>query len=139
MARIEWVKDRLDNWARWSAKRVAGAQGYPRQSVFTRLAGKGTRAEAVVPIDDVDASITDDAVQALRWDKPHLYLTLVHVYLDGWDIKRVARQLVKAESTIKAQLEQADHALAGWFRARDERQRAARQAVHAGVRGGSTT
>ncbi|MFD1709077.1 hypothetical protein FVQ98_14585 [Ottowia sp. GY511] len=130
MARIEWVRQRLENWARWTTQRSEGALGYPKQSAFARLAGRGRRADTVIPIDSVDASLTDDAVQALRWERPHLYLTLVHIYVQGSDIKRTAVKLCKAESTIKAHLEQADQALAMWFRDRarlaDEvRQRAA--------------
>ena len=129
MARIEWVKDRLENWARWAVQREAGALGYPRQSVFSRLAGKGTRAEAVIPIDSVDASLTDDAVNALRWDKPHLYLTLQCIYVQGREIAETARRLGKAPSTIKAHLEQADQLLAIWFRERADRASAQRRAV----------
>lgn len=121
MARIDWVKDRLENWARWAVQRQAGALGYPRQSVFARLAGKGTRAEAVIPIDDVDAALTDDAVNALRWDKPHLYLTLQCIYVQGREIAETAQRLGRAPSTIKAHLEQADQLLAVWFRERAER------------------
>ena len=127
MARIEWVKQRLDNWARWAVQREQGTLGYPKQSVFARMAGRGRRADTVIPIDVVDASVTDDAVQALRWDKPHLYLTVMHIYVHGWDIKRVACHLCRAESTIKAHLEQADHAIAAWLDAKAverERQRA---------------
>ena len=75
----------------------------------------------------MDASLTDDAVQALRWGRPHLYLTLTHIYVDDWDIKRTARALCKAESTIKAHLEQADAALALWFRDRAQRAAEARK------------
>lgn len=121
MARIDWVRQRLENWARWHAQRSVGGLGYPKQSAFARLAGKGSRAETLVPVDSVDASVTDDAVTALRWGKPHLYLTLVHIYIDGWDIKRTATKLARAESTIKAHLDAADHALALWFRERAER------------------
>lgn len=124
--RIDWVRQRLENWARWHASRSEGARGYPRQSAFARLGGKGSRAEAIVPIDDVDASLTEDAVEALRWHKPHLYLTLVHIYLKGYDIKRTAQAMSRAESTIKAHLDQADADLAAWFRQRAEAARAAR-------------
>lgn len=129
MRRIDWVKDRLENWARWSVQRHSGALGYPKASVFAQLAGRGRRAEAVIPIDSVDASLTDDAVQALRWRQPHLYLTLTHIYVRGWDIKRTGAALGKAESTIKAHLAQADVALAVWFRDRALRAEDAKRAA----------
>lgn len=120
MRRIEWVQVRLDNWARWVAQRESGALGYPRQAVFARLAGKGARAEAVIPVDSIDAALTDDAVGSLRWDKPHLYLALQCIYVQGLPVLDAAQRLGKAPSTIKAHLAQADHALAAWFRARAE-------------------
>ena len=129
MARIEWVKDRLENWARWAVQRERGALGYPSQSAFARLAGRAGRAEAVIPIDDVDASLTDDAVNALRWGRPHLYLTLQHVYVRGYEIAETAQHLRKAPSTIKAHLEQADHALSAWFRERSEQAEKKRQSA----------
>lgn len=129
MARIEWVRDRLENWARWHAQRSVGALGYPKASAFARLAGKGRRAEAVIPIDNVDASLTDDAVQALRWTRPHLYLTLTHIYVHGWDVKRTAVALCRAESTVQGHLGQADDALAAWFRERARRAAEARGAA----------
>lgn len=128
MARIEWVRERLENWARWAVQREGGALGYPRQSAFARLAGKGRRAEAVIPIDDVDAALTDEAVNALRWDRPHLYLTLQCIYVQGREIRETAQVLGRAPSTISAHLEQADQALAVWFRARAERMRELRGA-----------
>lgn len=134
MARIEWVKDRLENWARWAVQREGGALGYPRQSAFERLAGKGRRAEAVIPIDDVDAALTDEAVNALRWDRPHLYLTLQCIYVQGREIREAAQQLGRAPSTISAHLEQADQALAVWFRERAERAARERAALLGGFR-----
>jgi hypothetical protein len=64
-SRIEWVRMRLENWARWSAQRDSGGLGFPKQSAFVKLAAHGTRAEAIIPTDSVEASLTDDAVQAL--------------------------------------------------------------------------
>ncbi len=124
MARIEWVRERLENWARWAVQREQGALGFPRQAAFTRLANKGTRSEAVIPIDNIDAALTDEAVTALRWNRSHLYLTLQCIYVQGRDVADTARRLGKAPSTIKAHLEQADAALAIWFRERAEARQA---------------
>ncbi len=131
MARIEWVKQRLDNWARWASQRESGALGYPKQAAFARLAPGGTSMGAAVPVDSLDASITDDAVQSFRWTHPHIHLTLRCHYIDGFEIRRVALKMSRAESTIKAHLDQADHLIAAWFRARDE--------VRAKIKGGFTT
>lgn len=122
MARIEWVKQRLENWARWSAQREAGGLGFPKQSAFVRLAAHGTRAEAVIPIDNVEASITDDAIQALRLSHSHLHLTLTCVYLMGRSQQETANHLGVVRSTVIAHLARADAQLAVWFRDRAERQ-----------------
>lgn len=122
MARIEWVKHKLENWARWHAQQKGNGLGYPKQSAFARHARPSGGWDNVIPINDVDAAETDRAVSSLRLVKSHLYLTLHHIYVDGWGIKRTAQVLRKAESTIKANLDQADHVLAAWYQAqRDKR------------------
>lgn len=115
MARIEWVRFRLENWARWHAQQRSHGLGYPSQSAFARHARPSGGWDNVIPINDVDAAETDRAVASLRLTKSHLYLTLHHIYVDGWGIKRTAHVLRKAESTVKSHLDQADHALSAWF------------------------
>lgn len=120
MARIEWVRMKLENWARWCAQQDSGGLGYPSQCSFTRLGGKGSRAEAVVPTISIDAAETDVAVKSLRLTQSHLYLVLTLHYAQGLPRHMVARKLHRAESTVKRNLEDADHALARWFTERKE-------------------
>lgn len=120
MARIQWVKDKLDNWARWARQRESGALGYPKQSAFARLGPSSNVWGASVPVDDLDASLTDTAVQSLRTTQDHLFKTLRCHYVEGYEIKRVAIHLGVAESTIKARLDAADSSLAQWFSLRAE-------------------
>lgn len=139
MARIDWVKQKLENWSRWHSQRDAGALGYPSRTSFERfVVGSGSR-ESVIPINDIDASETEEAVNSLRLVKSHLYLTLTHIYVKGWDIKRTAKALVKAESTIKAHLGDADHALAAWFNDRAELRRKREQTNARPQQGGFTS
>lgn len=126
MARIDWVRQRLEVWARWAREREYGALGYPKRSAFLRV---GSGAMGSQALSDGDASLTDTAVQSLRFTHPHLHKTITCYYVQGLDIKRVAQHMVKAESTIKAHLDAADHALALWFYAREETQAKARE-VH---------
>ena len=137
MARIDWVRQRLEAWARWARERESGSLGYPKRSAFLRV---GSGAMGSQALSDGDASLTDTAVQSLRFTRPHLHRTLTYYYVQGLDIKRVAALMHKAESTIKAHLEASDHALALWFHAREETQANARQ-VHTrasmGLRGPS--
>lgn len=134
MARIDWVRQRLEAWARWARERESGALGYPKKSSFLRV-GSGGGAMGSQALSDGDASLTDTAVQSLRFTHPHLHKTLTHYYVQGLDIKRVATLMHKAESTIKAHLDASDHALALWFHAREETQAQARQ-VHTRASGG---
>jgi hypothetical protein len=118
MPRVEWVKYRLDNWALWHARQQEGGLGYYSSSSFLHEASADRYREAVVPVDEVDAALTDQAVQSLRPDRDHLHLTLCCIYLKGLGVKETARRQARAESTIKAHLEQADQAIALWFRLR---------------------
>lgn len=127
MARIDWVRQRLEAWARWARERESGSLGYPKKSSFLRVGSGPIGSQA---LSDGDASVTDTAVQALRFTHPHLHKTLMHYYVQGLDIKRVAKIMVKAESTIKANLEASDHAIAAWFQEREAAWQKARQ-VHA--------
>lgn len=126
MARIDWVRQRLEAWARWACESEAGALGYPKKSSFLRVGSGGAWGSQA--LSDGDASLTDTAVQSLRFTHSHLHKTLTHYYVQGLDIKRVATLMHKAESTIKAHLEASDHALALWFHAREEAQAKAVQA-----------
>lgn len=127
MARIRWVQQRLENWAVWSRTRDSGALGYPKQSAFVRLAPTGSAWGSTIPTDSLDAALTDQAVQSLRFTHGHLWLTLKSHYVEGFEILRVAKQLAVAPSTVKLRLETADAKLAEWFHAREEAQRQARK------------
>jgi hypothetical protein len=123
MARIEYIRYRLENWARWCARRDAGALGFPTTNVLARMAGKGTRAEAVIPTDHIEAAETNDAVESLKLSRSHLYLVLTLHYAQGRPIHQVAQRMARAESTIKRNLEDADAALQQWLQDRVARRR----------------
>jgi len=114
MARIEWVKQRLENWALWKEREVHSGLGFAKQSVLLSDAVDRYR-EASIPVDSVDAALTNTAVESLRDGRSHLYMTLQLIYIAGIGIRETARRMARAESTIKAHLEQADHALSQWF------------------------
>lgn len=124
MARIEWVKYRLNNWALWKERESSGGLGYYTQSSFLNEAAMGDRyRESVIPVDDVDASVTNEAVESLKPERMNLYETLQCIYPKGLGIKETARRLGRVESTVKAQLEQADRVLSSWFSERAEKRR----------------
>ncbi len=129
MARIRWVQQRLENWAAWSRAQDSGALGYPKQAAFVRLAPSGTAWGSTIPTDSLDAALTDQAVQSLRFTHGHLWLTLKVHYVEGLEIFKVAKQLAVAQSTVKLRLETADAKLAEWFQTREQAQRDARQHI----------
>lgn len=119
MARIDWVKYRLNNWALWKVRDSSGGLGYATCSVLLNEPVDGHR-ELMGTIEDTDAVLTNQAVESLRPARLHLYETLQLIYIEGIGVKMTARRMARAESTIKANLDAADHALSVWFRERDE-------------------
>lgn len=123
MARLEWVELRLRNWALWKEREASGGLGFATASIFANgPAARGTALEARVPVDEIEASITNEAVESLRLaGQGHLYKTLHLYYVRDLGIKETARAMDRAESTIHAQLERADLLIAEWLRERQER------------------
>lgn len=124
MARIEGIRHRLENWSRWCAKVEGGALGYPTTNTLARLAGRGSSWGSIIPTNDVEASETNDAVNSLKLTRSHLYVVLTLHYAKGLEIHRVAREMYRAESTIKRNLEDADAAIQAWLVEKAEKQRA---------------
>lgn len=125
MARIEYMRLRLNNWALWKARESSGGLGWSTQSVLLSEPASGYR-ESIIPIDDVDAELTNTAVEALRPARQHLYDTLQYVYPLSHTLAGAAAALGVAPSTISARLDQADLALMLWFRERREKAQAKR-------------
>ena len=122
MARIEWVRARLENWAAWCQQQADGGLGYPKQSAFAVLGGRGRRSDGAIPVLAIEAAETDQAVRSLRFTQSHLYQMLVLHYALGLPRHQVAARMGRADATIKRQLEDADHAVARWLQDR-QRQR----------------
>ena len=135
MARIEWVKQRLDNWARWKEREQRHGLGFYTQSAFLRMAlDSGGYRDLSIPVDDVEARATDEAVQGLLGEYAHLHRTLVLIYLEDTGIRMAAQRLACAESTVKARLEQADLHIATFLRMKAQ----AKEAALASKRGSFT-
>lgn len=129
MARVDWVKQRLENWALWKEREARGGMGFYTMSSFLRVAVDDSHHAALMStVDDVEAQETDKAVTSLLAGHPQIHRTIVLIYLEDTGIRKAAMLLGRAESTVKANLEKADHLLAAWFRERAaEKER--RQAV----------
>lgn len=115
MARIEWVRHRLEEWARWSQQSEAGCLGFPSASPFARMGPSTGVRESRVPVNSLAASEMDDAVSSLKLTQSHLHLVLVLTYAKGLPRDQVAKRMARAESTISSNLSAADRALARWL------------------------
>jgi len=132
VARLDYIKHRLDNWALWKARDGSGGLGYATTSVLLReRVDESREIHLYSTIDETDASLTDAAVESLKPERPHLYERLYLIYIDGVGIREAARRQHCAESTIKASLDQADHALSAWLSAKDAENAARRAAMGA--------
>jgi len=126
MARIEWVRHRLEEWGRWCQQSESGALGYPSQSAFARMGPSAGRNEPVVPTISLQASEIDDAVKSLQLTQSHLFVVLDLTYAKALPRHLVARHMDRAESTVSANLVAADHAIKRWL---DDKVAAKRKAI----------
>lgn len=129
MARLKHIQRRLENWAIWSMRGAGGGRGFAKRSVLvSETWSRGSYNHMMIPVEDEEAAVTDQAVTALKLGKGHLFKTLECIYLQDMGITLTAQRMQRKPSTIKAQLEQADHAIAAWLEAKaieDERKRVA--------------
>jgi hypothetical protein len=127
MARLEWVDQRLKNWALWHERQASGGLGFATQSSFLKEFDSGRYRTSFVPCDEVEAGVTDQGVAALRLVDEGLFDTVVLIYLKDSGIKGAAKVLHIAESSVKARLVRADHRLGEWFTERKRQQAEARK------------
>jgi len=129
VARIDWIEQRLQNWARWRLMRGAGVLGYAAVDL-TELAdsdaGRDGYITASVPVSDVEASDTDDLVQRLASE---LKAAVEIIYLGTGTIREKAARLFCAVGTLHARIEQAQRVMADHLLARQDRRRGERERV----------
>lgn len=128
MARIEWIEHRLLNWARWKLGRSGGGLGYSSVNWSSTGSGRDGYAEARIPINDVEASDTDDAVGRLPGE---LKATVVEVYTGPGGEADHLRRLCCAKATMHARVGRAHKLLAEHFNALSDRARRERERVEA--------
>lgn len=122
MARIDWVKRRLDNWAAWHAKASIGGLGFSSRSVLL-AEPRASAFDTWLPVIETEAEETHAAVESLRVGKSHLHRALELYYLKNRSHAQIAHTMAKADSTIKSYFDQADQAIAHWLEARAEERR----------------
>ena len=137
MARIERIKQRLDNWALWKLRLNSSGLGFHSRNILAiDVFSRGSYNGVAIPHFEEEGKETDEAIESMRDGKQHLHDTLHHIYIMDLGIKQTARRVGKAESTIKAQLESADHYIDQWLQDKAaERDRARAQALAKRARG----
>lgn len=125
MARLKRIQQRLDNWALWKARQNDSGLGYHTRNILAvDVWGRGSYGGAIIPHFEQEAEETNQAIEDMKLGKGHLVVTLECIYIKDLGVRATALKMCRAESTIKAQLEQADHAIAAWLEAKaEERER----------------
>jgi hypothetical protein len=127
MARIESIEFRLLNWARWKAGAGGGRLGYSGLNLANPTPGvRDPYAEAPIPVRDVEASETDQAVQRLPSE---LKATVIEVYTGRGGEADHLRKLCCAKATMYARIDRAHRLLADHFAAQQDRQREQRERI----------
>lgn len=122
MAKIQAIEFRLLNWALWKERGGGGRLGFARADLTDIRAASGYR-EAVIPIDDCEASQTDVAVESLQ---PRLKNTIVEHYLGrSTDVRSQASTLGCSVATLYSRIDDAHRLIAAWFT--DKREAAERE------------
>lgn len=139
MARIEWVEERLQEWARWRIARTGGDMGYGSSDLGAANGGRSGYVTATIPIEETRASATDDAINRLV---PAGTVLTVHVYYVGaGGHQDKAKHLGISVAAMYARIDKAHQQLAAIFvaeREQRERLRRERERVEALQRGSFT-
>lgn len=129
MARIDWIEHRLLNWARWRLGAGGGRLGYAGVDMSNPTPGiRDPYSEAPIPINDIEASETDQAVQLLPGE---LRATVIECYTGRGGEADHLRILVCAKATMHARIDRAHRLLADHFTALKDRQAVERERVEA--------
>lgn len=135
VAQLEWVDNRLRNWALWVRGGRTGGLGYAACNVLAAQGGgggKGSYREAVMPIDGPEAQATDQAISTLQ---PELQQVVREWYLEPGPAATIAAVIGIGESTLYARLERAQAGVSAWFAERQARQAAERGRIEQLQRG----
>lgn len=133
MARIEWVEERLQVWARWKIARGSGDMGYSSVDLGGANGGRSGYVTAAIPMLEVEAAETDEAVQGVH--PGELRLTVTEYYCGPGGIEEKMLRLGCAKATLMRRIEQAHEQIAGHIRevrARRDRERARVEALQRG-------
>lgn len=115
---MKHIEQKLVNWGEWMRRREDSGLGFGN-SPMARLLGASARAEpgSMVPVDEIEASKTDSAVQSLPRN--------LRQYADLWfvqqlPVREVARKAGCGTATVPVRIDQVMWGVARWFEARQQ-------------------
>lgn len=100
--------------------------GFASQAAFLNDA-PGADREVRIPVDEIEASVTHDAVESLKAARPQVYAVLHCMYPFGLGVSGTCRRLGCERANVYALLDVADRLLAAWFTERAEAREAAQR------------
>ncbi|WP_370682157.1 hypothetical protein [Comamonas sp. GB3 AK4-5] len=123
MARLPHIKQRLENWAMWRARRESHGLGFASRNMLANWmasAGEVSRysRDVTIPVLHLEAEETDEAVEAMRLGYGHLHVTLMCVYVKDLGAAGTARHMRRQPSTVYGQLDQADRWIDAYLQAK---------------------
>lgn len=124
MARIEWIHQRLLNWQRWVSVRTGTYATVDLTEIVVDR--EGWDAQASIPIDDCEASITDEGVRKLPDPLPD---TVAVFYLEAGSSVTRAKHLHIQERAMYDRIDRAHRLLDSWFTERNRASQAERRRV----------
>jgi hypothetical protein len=130
MARIEWVDQRLRNWALWRIGERSGGLGFAHVNLQATPVDnpQGWDAQARIPVLDEEASVTHQGVSTLASE---LRRTVEVYYIGSGSVATKLRQLACEKATLYDRLDRTHRTLAVWFGERDRQAKRERERVEA--------
>lgn len=126
MARIDWIEQRLQEWARWRLMPGSGMLGYAGVDLADADAGRGGYVSVAIPTSDVQASEMDELVTRLPGE---LRATVLEVYVGRGGEREHLAKLCCTRSTMYQRIDRAHRLLADHLLAKQQRQQAERDRV----------
>ena len=131
MARIERIKQKLDNWALWKSRMNSSGLGFHSINILAvDVWSRNSYNGSSIPHFDQEAELVEQAVESMKPGKAHLYETVHAYYLLDLGVTEIARRLGKGPSTIHSHFDHADRYIDVWLqdaqRKREEKEALAR-------------
>lgn len=138
MARFQWMRDRMENWAAWRVRQHAGAGRYASVNLAEAATPKATDPYADAPVrpHEEDAWEVDAALRVVLIVS-ELRATIECYYLSRYTEDEKLRRLNIAKRTLHDRLDRVDHLLVRYFGEKAAQAREARsrlEALQAAVR-----